>query len=226
MAKLVKFININGIMEVKSGLSILGNKDSLGPGGVDNPVVKNPLSGEPYIPGTSLKGKMRSKLEETIGRVDATPCGCGRKDCMICTLFGAHRNIKSEAGASRILFRDMSLTDEFKGKLDNIDTIVESKIENMVDRKTKVASTGSLRNRERIAAGVKFNYEFVVQIYEGDDENKILDTLNKGLDLVEMTGLGGKTSGGYGQVDFHRYDDTFKMEEVDVKTGKVKILDK
>lgn len=216
MAKLVKFININGVMEVKSGLSIIGNKDNIGPGGVDGAVIKNPLNNEPYIPGTSLKGKMRSKLEESIGKVDGNPCGCGKKDCMICTLFGAHKNVRSECGAARILFRDMKLVDKYK----TLDNIIETKVETMIDRKTKVAANGSLRNRERVAEGVEFNYEIVVQIYEGDDEKKIIDTLNKGLDLVEMTGLGGKTSGGYGQVDFHRNDETFKMEEVDIKTGK------
>lgn len=216
MAKLVKFININGVMEVKSGLSIIGNKDNIGPGGVDGAIIKNPLNNEPYIPGTSLKGKMRSKLEETVGKVDGNPCGCGKKDCMICTLFGAHKNVRSECGAARILFRDMKLVDKYK----TLDNIIETKVETMIDRKTKVAANGSLRNRERVAEGVEFNYEIVVQIYEGDDEKKILDTLNKGLDLVEMTGLGGKTSGGYGQVDFHRNDETFKMEEVDIKTGK------
>lgn len=216
MARLVKFININGVMEVKSGLSILGNKDGMGPGGVDGAVVRNPLNNEPYIPGTSLKGKMRSKLEESMGKVDANPCGCGKKDCMICTLFGAHRNVKSEAGSPRVLFRDMKLVDSYK----DAENIIETKVETMIDRKTKVAATGSLRNRERVVEGVKFNYEIVVQIYEGDNEEKILETLNKGIDLVELTGLGGKTSGGYGQVDFGRDKEAYKITDVDVKTGK------
>ena len=36
-------------------------------GGVDNPVIRNPLNKQPYIPGSSLRGKMRSQLEKSLG---------------------------------------------------------------------------------------------------------------------------------------------------------------
>lgn len=229
--KLKKFVKISGVMEVLTGLSIGGNKDDIGPGGSDTPVIKNPLDNSPYVPGTSLKGKMRSKLEEVYGVenpikdknsgriIGYAPCGCGRKDCIICTLFGAHMNTKSEAGTPRAIFKDMYITDEFKDL--PIDRIFETKNETMVDRKTHTASNSSLRNRERVAKGVKFNYEILVQIYDGDNEKKILDTLRRGLELVEETGLGGKTTGGYGRVSFGIDDDNYLEEHIDAMTGKV-----
>lgn len=227
--KLNKFVKITGVMEVVTGLSICGNKDDLGPGGSDNPVIKNPLDNAPYVPGTSLKGKMRSKLEEVYGIenpvkkdgkiIGYAPCGCGKKECIICTMFGAHMNTRSVAGTPRVIFKDMYMNDESKDL--PVDSIYETKYETMIDRKSHTASTNSLRNRERIAKGIKFNYEILVQIYEGDDEEKILNTLRHGLKLIEETGLGGKTSGGYGRVLFGVKDKNYNETHIDAMTGKV-----
>ena len=71
------------------------------------------------------------------------------------------------------------------------------------------------------AKGIKFNYEILVQIYEGDDEEKILNTLRHGLKLIEETGLGGKTSGGYGRVLFGVKDKNYNETHIDAMTGKV-----
>lgn len=223
--KLKKFVKISGVMEVVTGLSIGGNKDDIGPGGSDTPVIKNPLDNSPYVPGTSLKGKMRSKLEEVYGVENKTPkdaynpCGCGRKDCIICTLFGAHMNTRSEAGTPRVIFKDMYMTEDFRNL--PVEKIFETKNETMVDRKTHTASNSSLRNRERVAKGVKFEYEILVQVYEGDNEKKMLETLKRGLELVEETGLGGKTTGGYGRVSFGIDGDDYVEEHIDAMTGKV-----
>lgn len=229
--KLKKFVKISGVMEVVTGLSIGGNKDDIGPGGSDTPVIKNPLDNSPYVPGTSIKGKMRSKLEEIYGvenpmrdkksnRITGyAPCNCGKKDCIICKLFGAHMNTKSEAGTPRVIFKDMYLTEEFASL--PVDRLFETKNETMVDRRTHTASASSLRNRERVAKGVKFGYEILVQIYDGDNEKELLDTLKRGLELIEETGLGGKTTGGYGRVSFGIDGDDYEEEHIDAMTGKV-----
>jgi CRISPR-associated protein Csm3 len=215
MNKIKKFVKINGIMECKSGLSILGSKTEIGPGGVDNAVVKDPLYGLPYVPGTSIKGKMRSQLEVVYGKSGnkGTPCGCGQPDCVICTLFGAHMNTRSMAGTPRLLFRDMSLVE---GESQISENLIEVKAETMVNRESHTAANGSLRERERVAKGTRFNFEIVLQVFEGDNEKKNLDIVKRGLELIENTGLGGKTSGGYGQVKF----EDIKTTSIDAMTGK------
>ena len=86
----------------ESGLHIGGSQDELTIGGSDNPVIKNPATGRPYIPGSSLKGKMRGELEKQLGRFtndqrgNPRPCGCAGDDCPVCRLFGAHMNTRSE----------------------------------------------------------------------------------------------------------------------------------
>ena len=66
--KLVKIKKITGEIKCVTNLHIGGSKDMLGIGMMDNPVIRDPVTDEPYIPGSSLKGKMRSLLEQT--RVD------------------------------------------------------------------------------------------------------------------------------------------------------------
>ena len=94
----------------ESGLHIGGSQDELSIGGSDNPVIKNPSNSRPYIPGSSLKGKMRAELERQLGKHGGNrgdrPCGCARRDCPVCRAFGAHMNTKSELGPSRIIVRD------------------------------------------------------------------------------------------------------------------------
>lgn len=128
-------------------------------------------------------------------------------------------NTRSEAGTPRVIFKDMYMTEDFRNL--PVEKIFETKNETMVDRKTHTASNSSLRNRERVAKGVKFEYEILVQVYDGDNEKKMLETLKRGLELVEETGLGGKTTGGYGRVSFGIDGDDYVEEHIDAMTGKV-----
>src|SRR3989338_11494456 len=61
--KFIRYKTITGIMQCVSGLRIGGSKDTIEIGGMDNPIIRNPLDKFPYIPGSSIKGKMRSLLE-------------------------------------------------------------------------------------------------------------------------------------------------------------------
>src|SRR6202158_3439962 len=57
---------LEGDLECQTGLHIGAGKGSLEIGGADNPVVKDAF-GLPYIPGSSLRGKLRSLLENALG---------------------------------------------------------------------------------------------------------------------------------------------------------------
>ncbi len=93
---------ISGEIVCETGLHIGGSTEGFEIGGVDNPVIRDPLTEWPYIPGSSLKGKLRHLLEWSLGKNAYTkkphhftegkdkssfgPCSCGR--CEACVLFG------------------------------------------------------------------------------------------------------------------------------------------
>ena len=221
-----KKIIINGVLTTKSGLSIGGTKDDIGINTQDNPVIKNPLTNQPYIPGSSIKGKMRSMFEAaglnkgelmTIKKDPRTgkeyedwhPCMCGRTDCAVCKLFGAHMNTNAKSGSPRLLFRDAYMTDEF----DKLSDVIEIKTETSIDRKSGTAKTGTLRTKERIAAGVNFDYEIVILVHDSDNAAELLSLVENGLRMIEATGLGSKVTSGYGSVDFNIGADTYSVKE-------------
>lgn len=210
--KLKKICKFEGSVELLTGLAIKGADTELRIGGVDSEVIKNPLTGDPYIPGSSLKGKMRSSLERLYGAKnrfekpeEEKPCGCGRRGCPVCLLFGAHMNTRAESAPTRIIVRDCSLTDESRAQIRAIPieqgTYLETKAENIIKRKSGTAD--SPRMMERVPAGLSFTLEIVLQVFERDDETKMKENIQKALDLVRDTYLGGSGSRGYGQVAFH-----------------------
>ena len=191
----------------ESGLHIGGSQDELKIGGSDNPVIKNPATDKPYIPGSSLKGKMRGELEKQFG-INSGPGPCRCDDCPVCRIFGAHNNRKA-LGPSRIIVRDGNLTGSHH---------IENKSETAIDRRTGSAGGGSLRTSERVAEGAEFDAQIVLQVFDIDDDFKYTSwrggeehqggealqaVLADGLNLVETTGLGGGTSRGSGAVSLH-----------------------
>lgn len=211
--KLLKIVKYVDKMELLSGLSIKGANNELNIGGVDSEVIKNPITKMPYIPGSSLKGKMRSLLELKYGKLGksgeenaSTPCGCGKKDCFVCTIFGAHMNTKAESAPTRIIVRDCNLAEESielieKLPLDN-GNFLETKYENSIDRGNGKAK--SPRIIERVPAGLKFDVNIVLQIFEGDDEEAMKAKVDEALNLLENSYLGGSGSRGYGCVRFEK----------------------
>ncbi|RJX27658.1 MAG: type III-A CRISPR-associated RAMP protein Csm3 [Dethiobacter sp.] len=204
--KLEKHVVIRGIIFCDTGLRIGGSKDDIEIGGMDNPIIRHPVTGLPYIPGSSLKGRMRSLLElKYAERTQQTgqPCSCGR--CLVCKIFGTHKARESHLGPTRIIVRDASLTpeslDELKGSNQEKGIYFsEVKYENLVDRKTGKAEHP--RPNERVPAETKFHFEIVLRIFEGDNEKEILDFVKEGLALVQKEYLGGSGSRGYGKVRF------------------------
>lgn len=195
MKQLMKKIKVTTTLELISGLHIGGNGDNVEIGGIDTPVIKMPTKdNQPYIPGSSLKGKMRCLLEQIAGSVDV-----GGND-KINGLFGySTKNIPS-----RIIVRDAYLTEQSGLQLkenDNLDMpYTESKWENVINRTKGTAEHP--RQIERIPAGAIFNTEFIINVWDGDDENMLKDLLKEGIRAIENDYLGGNGSRGYGQVKF------------------------
>ena len=192
---------INGIIETETGLHIGGTAETLKIGGSDNPVIRD-KNGKVFIPGSSLKGKIRSLLEVKDGKYkitnkgEAQPCNCGETDCHICMLFGPHKseNIKEP---SRAIIRDAYLKlDDGKSYYEHL----EIKPENVIDRVKGTAQHP--RFIERVVKGSNFEYEIIFNIYKEENDKKLIKKFIEGMKLLEDDYLGGSGSRGYGKIKF------------------------
>jgi CRISPR-associated protein Csm3 len=193
----MKIIEIKGKLELLTGLHIGAGSDEIHIGGIDSPVVKDSY-GNPYIPGSSLKGKIRSLLELSEGSTSGKPSS--RKDypnSLIPVVFGD----LTQSEMTRLLVRDSCLAEESKDRLktDNI-LPTEEKSENSINRLKGVAE--SPRKIERAIPGLLFDFEMVLRILSSDNEEKMKALLKKGLFLLEKDALGGSGSRGYGKIRF------------------------
>jgi CRISPR-associated protein Csm3 len=216
--QLTKISDIQGQIELVSGLHIGSGNAEMHIGGTDNPVIKNPVTTEPYIPGSSLKGKMRSLLEwraGVVGIAEGKPLGfkhlpklqgdAASQGRAILKLFGGapegagkDDKIVAEIGPTRLAFWDCALdpswVKEMQGK--NL-LLTETKMENMIDRIAGVAEHP--RNTERVPASARFEFRLTLKVVDGED---LLQDLLRGLRLLELTGIGGSGSRGYGKLRF------------------------
>jgi len=213
---------LKGQINLKTGLSIGGSDEDVQIGGIDNSVIKN-SQGQPYIPGSSLKGKLRSLLElsmfDTIkDRNRNNMCECGKKTCSICTIFGASANNRDEdLGPTRIIVRDAYLTSETIQKMEDREGIfsdldliyTEGKWENSIDRLTSRANP---RQLEKVPAGAKFNFEIAYNVLRESDI-RYINVLFKTLRMLEDDYLGGNGSRGYGKIIFENINLAFKSVE-------------
>lgn len=203
--KKVDHLIARGTITLKSGTRIGGSDDILQIGGTDLTCIKDPVTMKPYIPGSSIKGKMRSELEKELGKIHGLePCGCAEHTCPVCRVFGPHKRARHDLGPTRILVRDALL-------LDGGD--IELKTESSIQR--NVGAAMNPRTLERVVPGSKFRLEIGIQAfdidedfeYEDVDGNRvrgimaIVEVVYHALDLVEHSGLGSGTSKGYGQVE-------------------------
>lgn len=206
--KLEKYIQISGTLTCKSGLRIGGSKDDMEIGGMDHPIIRHPLKKHPYIPGSSIKGKLRSLLEYDTGKYgkDGEPCGCAQEDCLVCRIFGPHKSTNHKLGPTRIIVRDAPLNDESVKELEEYQEseglhFSEIKTENIINRETGTAAHKGLRTLERVPAGAKFDFNISLRIFKDDNENDILNFVKKGLEMLPKDTLGGSGTRGYGWMD-------------------------
>lgn len=208
MNKLIKIREIKGVIKLITGLHIGASNATLEIGGLDNPIVKDPFpeSGAPYIPGSSLKGKMRSLIEIKEGRfttgdrkTEGNPCNCGTLACPVCPVFGSSAEKRSiDLGPTRITVRDAHLTSYWKDKFDKGELPMEIKYENSINRLTGAAVPRPL---ERVPAGVEFDFNITFKVFEKDNGD-FFRTVLEAMRLIKMDALGGSGSRGCGQIDF------------------------
>jgi CRISPR-associated protein Csm3 len=195
--RLIKKLIYKGTLTLKTGLHIGGTNAELNIGGPDNFVVRNPMNNVPYIPGSSLKGKMRALVEWANGESENGGPSTNPQS-KAGALFGTAGD-KENAHPSRIIVRDAEM-DTTVGNFSNTDLyLTESKTEVNIDRITAKANP---RTFERVPAGAQFKVNFVINIFNDDDENSLVDTFKNAIILLENDYLGGHGSRGYGQVEF------------------------
>lgn len=186
---------ISGNIEVLTGMHIGGGNEYSAIGAIDSPVIKDPLSMRPIIPGSSLKGKIRTLLARSM---NSNPnAKHSDDDTKIKRLFGSQEEI------SRLIFRDL--------KLSNADELIgmgavsptEVKFENTINR---ISGEAMPRQIERSISGSIYPLEIVYQVSVNDSDYKELlediSTLCNGMCLLQYDYLGGHGTRGYGKIKF------------------------
>lgn len=215
--QLTNIQKLTGQIELLSGLHIGSGNTEIHIGGTDNPVIKNPITQEPYIPGSSIKGKIRSLLEWHLGVVaetDGKPVSFKHLKGLdskrqnqaknLIKLFGGapeadiDESLVKEIGPSRLAFWDCSLDSKWADEMNAKNLLLtEVKMENTIDRIRGTAEHP--RNTERVPATAKFDFNLTIRVHDNED---LTDTILVGLKLLELTGLGGSGSRGYGKIAF------------------------
>jgi CRISPR-associated protein Csm3 len=222
--RLIGKVILDGELQCDTGLHIGAGKGSLEIGGADNPVVKDAF-GMPYIPGSSLRGRLRSLLEQSLGL--AVPSELvfvskrkgqevrihqsDRPDDEICLLFGRNPGRMEKTGGdaldtsqatpARLAVYDAplvqeSITPQMRENLD--DELTEVKSENAVDR---ITSQANPRTLERVPVGARFRIRMVLDIL-CEEDRELARRVLEGLRLLEDDALGGGGSRGSGRVHF------------------------
>lgn len=228
--QLTNIKEIKGKIILKSGLHIGAGDTEMHIGGTDNPVVKHPHTQEPFIPGSSVKGKVRSLLEMKSGlmlKTKGAPLqarnlnglnGEQEEECRkILKLFGssgADNEEIAKLGPTRVSFADCPLNDGWLKKTrEERLSLTEVKSENSINRIKGTAENP--RFTERVPADTEF--DFVVHLKMLGEEDELFDYLLLGLKLLEMDALGGSGSRGYGKIEF-----VFENEDVKKKFKNIK----
>ncbi len=221
---------VTGEIVTVTGLHIGGSGGAFAIGGVDNPVIKNQINGQPYIPGSSLRGKMRSLVEKSQGQVTGQPIGKGVEIhcclnqnaydiCPICNIYGisaggSSSSAEIENWPTRLVVRDIPLTPESVQQLSLAKTslpFTEVKTEVAIDR---VTSQANPRDIERVPAGAVFGpMELVFSIYDARQDVKWLSVLLDSMDLLQDDYLGGSGSRGGGKIVFADLNLTLKCAQ-------------
>jgi CRISPR-associated protein Csm3 len=203
-------VKITATLELKSGLHIGGSTAFAAIGATDSPVIKDPATGLPVIPGSSIKGKMRSLLARALNdTVAKDPNGDDEK---VKRLFGTS---SSNIVRSRLVFADLVMSEAERQRLNELGArqVTEVKFENTIKRLTAEATP---RQIERVIAGSKFDFSVVYEIgvkpgLKAGDVAEIIEAseiredfvnIAQGLKLLEYDYLGGSGTRGYGKVKF------------------------
>lgn len=237
-----KFL-IEADLECLTALHIGGTQEGYEIGGMDNPVIKTPATiklngsevpaGCPYIPGSSLKGKMRSLLEWALGKVKIEAgrgdgylgklCDCGGENCPVCVPFGVSAKVDTKSGPTRLTVLDTFPSSE---TIESWETdmgegiFTEIKTENYIDR---LSSHANPRPMERVPAGSVFRAKMIYTLYK-DTDIELLKNVFLAMEILEDSTLGGSGSRGSGRIRFSGFDIKFRSRSYYVEDKDEKAM--
>lgn len=209
---------IQGNIETLTGLHVGGSMGAFAIGSVDKPVILNPVNGQPYIPGSSLRGKMRSLTEKYMG----LPLrGLGNRirihqpnnpDDYFASPVAQMYGVPAEDFTlpTRLVVRDIPMTAESVSRMRRAKTdmpYTELKTEVSIDR---ITSQANPRQIERVPAGAVFGPMDITLSFYRPEDLELVGTLADGMMLVEDDYLGGNGSRGYGKIAFSDLSITIK----------------
>jgi CRISPR-associated protein Csm3 len=203
---------LTGTITVVTGLHIGAGRESMEIGGMDNPVMRDPVTDEPYIPGSSIKGKMRSLMEISTGKIgrDGNVQTDAAEAPDICRIFGTTE--EADFGPTRLIVRDARLNRTITAEKLRIsedfvpNDLIEVKYENTINRITGTAKNP--RPIERVVPGCVFDLEVLFKVFLVGDETpdncedlRLFEKVRQLLKLLEHDALGGSGSRGSGKVE-------------------------
>ena len=233
--KLPGIYRISGEIRLETGLHIGGDEGVIEIGGNDNPIVRDITTGNPYIPGSSLKGKMRYLLEWYTGRVskdgkvyDGKNLSRENENDLLLNVFGGTAGGNGRKGPTRITVKDIFLSEdsekEVKRMKERTGTDTELKTENSINR---LDSSANPRNLERVPRNLVFDLKINFKVLNIDKKDEIKKIIKEGLKLVEIEGLGGSVSRGSGQIKFEnlKIENLFDGQEENLDLNDIKLGD-
>jgi CRISPR-associated RAMP protein (TIGR02581 family) len=196
-------IIMRGMVEPLTSLHI-GWQRSFDPVESDAPVIKDPR-GNPFIPGSSFKGILRSFIERFLSGAGISHCfptdddPCIKKDqwdnmkeilekaCPVCRIFG------SSYMGSKLKIKDMPVKQE-----EWHETFLRIRDGIIIDRESRTAKNKGKYDFETVSPGVTFLMEIVGDNLEDHEKGMIFTAF----DLISQGfgSLGGNVSRGTGKI--------------------------
>lgn len=214
-------ILITANLKILTGMHIGGSSTNAAIGAVDSIIIRDPLTRQPVIPGSSLKGKMRTLLAKIYNEDGDGVLNEPNKDAkQVKHLFGSSEPIQ----ASCLQFFDIFMTDKSIENIETFDTdlyLTEIKYENAITRSTAVANP---RQIERIPAGAIFAFKLIYNLETSANWKKDMQFLRCGFDLLQDDYIGGNGSRGYGRVKFKNLDAkiVFKRDKFEISKKELR----
>lgn len=214
-------IKITADIHIKTGMHIGGSSVFSAIGSVDNPVIRDPISSRPIIPGSSLKGKLRTLMARNMEQKYILPQPNDDEE-EIKRLFGT--------GGKNIRRGRLQFVDCYLKNADELEAVgyTEVKFENTINRSTSQAMP---RQIERVIRGAVFSFVLIYDIEKPEEMEKDFDNLSFTLRTLQMDYLGGHGSRGYGKIRFTDFSvqpmaNCIDQGKVDLIEGKLKEVEK
>lgn len=199
---MISKIEIKAELEIVTGMHIGGTNEFAAIGAIDSPVVRDVITRKPMLPGSTLKGKLRTLLSRQYSE-SCMPVKTKDDPQIVKRLFGS--SVDAEYRTARLCFSDSILANEDEIKRLGAARATEVKFENTIDRITAVANP---RQIERVIPGCKFNISIIYNVIsdEQTEESEMEEdfkALKDAFKLLEYDYIGGNGTRGYGKVRFN-----------------------